>query len=123
VFVRSAASESARQALEALMTTKFKDTFVDRLLAEGEAKGRAEGEAKGRAEGQAEGRAEGQAEGRAEGKAEGEARMILRVLSARGLPVPAEIRRRVLSCADLSQLEAWGDRAATAASIDDVFGA
>jgi len=30
-----AASESARQALEALMTTEFKDTFVDRLLAEG----------------------------------------------------------------------------------------
>ncbi len=76
------------------MTTKFKDTFVDRLLAEGEAKG----------------------------KAEGEARMILRVLSARGLQVPAEIRRRVLSCADTRQLETWGDRAATAASVDDVFG-
>jgi len=94
VFVRSAASEPARQALEALMTTQFKDTFVDRLLAEGEAKG----------------------------KAEGEARMILRVLSARGLQVSAEIRQRVLSCADTSQLETWGDRAATAASINDVFG-
>jgi len=94
VFVRSAASEQARQALEALMTTKFKDTFVDRLLAEG----------------------------KAEGEAEGEARMILRVLAARGLQVPAEIRQRVLSCADTSQLEAWGDRAATAASLDEVFG-
>jgi hypothetical protein len=41
VLIRSAASESARQALEDLMTTKFKDTFVDRLLAEGEAKGEA----------------------------------------------------------------------------------
>jgi hypothetical protein len=101
VFVLSAASESARQALEALMTTKFKDPFVDRLLAEGEAKGKAEGEAKG--------------------KAEGEARMILRVLTARGLHVPAEIRQQVLSCADLSQLETWGDRAATAATVDDVF--
>ena len=40
VLVRSAVSESARQALEDLMTTKFRDTFVDRLLAEGEAKGR-----------------------------------------------------------------------------------
>jgi hypothetical protein len=39
VLVRSAVSESARQALEDLMTTKFRDTFVDRLLAEGEAKG------------------------------------------------------------------------------------
>jgi hypothetical protein len=41
VLVRSAVSESARQALEDLMTTKFRDTFVDRLLAEGEAKGEA----------------------------------------------------------------------------------
>jgi len=85
VFVLNAASESARQALEALMTTKFKDTFVDQLIAEGLAKG----------------------------EAKGEARMILRVLAARGLQVPAEIRQRVLSCADTSQLEAWGDRAAT----------
>jgi hypothetical protein len=48
--------------------------------------------------------------------------MILRVLAARGLRVSAEIRQKVLSCADTSQLETWGDRAATAASIDDVFG-
>jgi hypothetical protein len=41
VLVRSAASESARQALEDLMTTKFRDDFVDRFLAEGEAKGEA----------------------------------------------------------------------------------
>ena len=41
VLVRSAVSQSARQALEDLMTTKFRDTFVDRLLAEGEAKGEA----------------------------------------------------------------------------------
>src|SRR5258708_1014875 len=87
VFVRSAASEPARQALEALMTTKFKDTFVDRLLAEGEAKG----------------------------KAEGEARMILRVLSARGLQVPAEIRRRALSLRRNPPPGSWGGRGAPAA--------
>jgi flagellar biosynthesis/type III secretory pathway protein FliH len=92
------------------MTTKYKDDFIDRWLAEGEAKGKAEGEAKGKAEGEA------------KGKAEGEAHMILRVLSARGLQVPADIRERVLACADTSQLETWGDRAATAATIDDVFG-
>jgi hypothetical protein len=95
VFVLNAASEPARRALEALMTTApFKNSFVDRLLAEG----------------------------KAEGKAEGEARMILRILSARGLHVPAEIRQRVLSCTDTSQLETWGDRAATAVSVDEVFG-
>jgi len=37
VFVRSAASESARQALEDLMTTKYTDDFIDRWRAEGEA--------------------------------------------------------------------------------------
>jgi hypothetical protein len=101
VFVRSAASESARQALEDLMTTKFKDTFVDRLLAEGEAKGKAEGEAKG--------------------KAEGEAQLLLRVLAARGLLVPDDRREQVLSCTDTAQLERWADLAATATSVDDVF--
>jgi hypothetical protein len=95
VFVLNAASDAARQALEALMTTApFKNAFVDRLLAEGEAKG----------------------------EAKGEARLLLRVLAARGLHVSAEIRQRVLSCADISQLEAWADRAATAATIDQVFG-
>jgi predicted transposase YdaD len=104
VFVLNAASEPARQALEALMTTApFRNAFVDRLLAEG--------------------KAQGVAEGKAEGKAQGEARIILRVLAARGLRVSAEIRKRVLSCTDIGQLEAWGDRAATAASVEDVFGA
>ena len=101
VFIRAAASPQARKALEDLMTTRYKDDFVDRLLAEGEAKGKAEGEAKG--------------------KAEGEALIVLRILTARGLEVPTEIRQRVLSCADTSQLETWADRAATAATLDDVF--
>jgi predicted transposase YdaD len=102
VLVRRAASQAARQALEALMTTtQYRDAFIDRF----------------RAEGMAEGRAAGQAEGRAEG----EARMVLRVLSARGLEVSSEIRQQVLSCTDTAQLEAWGERAATADTLDDVF--
>lgn len=110
VFIRRAASEVARQALEALMTTtRYRDAFVDGLMAEGLAKGLAEGEAKGLAEGEA------------KGKAEGEARMVLRVLGARGLQVPDEIRERVQSCTDTAQLEHWGERAATADSLDDVF--
>jgi hypothetical protein len=59
----------------------------------------------------------------AKGRAEGEAGMLLRVLAARGFEVPGPVRERVLSCTDLSQLESWGDRAATAASLDDVFSA
>jgi hypothetical protein len=94
VLVRSAVSDSARQALEDLMTTKFRDTFVDRLLAEGEAKG----------------------------EAKGEARTILRVLAARGLEVPTKVREQVLSCSDTSQLETWADRAAIAVSVEEVFG-
>jgi len=95
VLVRSAASESARQALEDLITTKFSDDFVDRFRAEGEAKGRAEGEASS----------------------------ILRVLAARGLEVPDKVREQVLSCTDISQLETWTVRAATATSLEEVFGA
>jgi hypothetical protein len=111
VLVLNAVAGPARQALEAMMTTaRFRNDFVDRILAEGEAKGLAEGEAKGKAEGEA------------KGKAEGEARMILRVLSARGLDVSGDVRERVMACSDLRQLEIWGDRAATAANIEDVFG-
>jgi hypothetical protein len=99
VLVRHAASEAARHALEALMTTApYRDAFVDGLMAEGKA------------------------EGLAEGKAAGEARMVLRVLSARGLHVTDEIRELVLSCSDTAQLEAWGERAATASNLDEVFG-
>ena len=76
------------------MTAKFKDEFVDRLLAQGEAKG----------------------------EAKGEARSILRVLAARGLEVPAKVREQVLSCTDSSQLETWTYRAAIAVSVEEVFG-
>jgi predicted transposase YdaD len=107
LFVLNATSGAARQALEDLMSTaEFSDPFIDRFLAEGKA----------------EGLAEGNAEGLAEGRAIGEARMILRILAARGLQVSAVIRERVLSCSDIVQLEAWGDRAATADSVEDVFG-
>jgi hypothetical protein len=101
VFILNAASPSARKALEELMTTAhpfFRNDFVDRWLNEG------------------------RAEGRAQGRAEGEARMILRVLRARGVPVPIAVRRQILSCSDPGTLAAWGERAATATSIDDVVG-
>ena len=55
------------------------------------------------------------------GRAEGEAAMLLRVLAARGFTVPDDVRQRVESCADIAQLEAWGDRAVTAKSLDEIF--
>jgi hypothetical protein len=104
-LIRAVASTAARNALEALMTIAFKDDFIDRI----------------KAEGKAEGRTEGKAEGRTEGKAEGRAEMLLQVLRARGFEVPDAVRDQVLSCTDLAQLQAWGSRAATASSLEDVF--
>jgi hypothetical protein len=49
--------------------------------------------------------------------------MILRVLAAGGMEVPANVRGQVLSCTDTSQLETWADRAAIAVSAEEVFGA
>jgi hypothetical protein len=61
------------------------------------------------------------AQGNAEGRAE-EAKMILAVLSARGIAVPDQARTRITECADLEQLEAWVRPAATATSIEEVCG-
>jgi hypothetical protein len=47
--------------------------------------------------------------------------MLLRVLAARGFTVPDDIRQRVQSCTDLTRLEAWGDRAVTAKSLEEIF--
>jgi hypothetical protein len=105
-LILALASDQARAALEVLMVTAHKETLVDRLLAEG----------------RTEGRAEGRAEGEARGRAEGEAVLLLRVLQARGLEVPGDVRDMITSCGDTAQLEAWFDRAISAASLDDVFG-
>jgi hypothetical protein len=41
-LIRAVASAAARQALETLMTTTFKDDFIDRIKAEGRAEGKAD---------------------------------------------------------------------------------
>ena len=68
-------------------------------------------------------RAAGKSEGKAEGKAEGIAVGILAVLTARGLPVSEPVRSRVLGCKDLSMLDRWLARAATALSDTEVIAA
>lgn len=88
--------EPAGEALEDLMKTVIKNPFIDAFIAEG------------------------RAEGRAKGRAEGEAQMLLRYLASR-FTVPASIRDRVTACTDTDQLEAWFDRALTAATLDEVF--
>ena len=50
------------------------------------------------------------------------AQMILQVLAARGIKVPTEVRDQVLGCTDIARLDAWGSKAATAETIEDVCG-
>jgi hypothetical protein len=63
----------------------------------------------------------GEARGKAEGKAEGEANAVLAVLDARHVEVPETTRALITGCQDLSQLDTWVRRAATATTIDDLF--
>jgi hypothetical protein len=52
----------------------------------------------------------------------GEADAVLRVLAARGIDIPDDIRLRINECTDLEQLRTWVTRAATATSVHDLFG-
>lgn len=53
---------------------------------------------------------------------QGEAKVILTVLAARGVSVPEDVQARINGCTDREQLEVWARRAATADSIEDLFG-
>ncbi|MDF2708199.1 MAG: hypothetical protein K0R62_3851 [Nonomuraea muscovyensis] len=64
----------------------------------------------------------GLVEGRAEGSAEQAARSVLLVLAARGFDVPDDTRARITTCTDLARLETWLIRAATAKTLQDLFG-
>ncbi|UFS98069.1 hypothetical protein [Nocardia huaxiensis] len=55
------------------------------------------------------------------GKIQGRARSVLIVLDARGIPVPDDIRARILRCGELGQLDAWLRQAVSAEAIDDLF--
>jgi hypothetical protein len=76
----------------------------------------------GHAKGLAKGLAEGRAEGRAEARVEQTARAVLTVLRARGVDVPDGVRERILAERDPKRLDRWLEKAAVAASVDDVFG-
>ncbi|MFM9448379.1 hypothetical protein [Streptomyces acidiscabies] len=58
---------------------------------------------------------------REEGRAQGQARSILRLLDGRGVPLSEADRERIESCADLTVLDRWLDRAITATTADEVF--
>jgi hypothetical protein len=51
-----------------------------------------------------------------------EARALLTMLCARRLPVDDEARARIEGCGDTARMNRWIERAATATSVDEVFG-
>jgi hypothetical protein len=67
-----------------------------------------------------EGKAEGKAEGEARGEAKGRAESILAILAARAIPVPGDVRRRIVACADIETLDRYIARAVVAASAEEV---
>src|SRR5262249_44168386 len=76
---------------------------------------------KARKEALDEGRNEGGNEGRNEGRAEARASDVLTVLRVRGVAVSEAAREHILAEKDSAQLERWLERAAVAASVDQVF--
>ncbi|MBL9007150.1 MAG: hypothetical protein JNJ46_23035 [Myxococcales bacterium] len=55
------------------------------------------------------------------GEARDKATSILSFLAARGLPIPDDIRSRILSCDNMATLDAWLIRAVTVSSADSLF--
>lgn len=62
------------------------------------------------------------AEGKAEGKIDESAKMLLKLLSLRGLALTDEQRQQILDCQDLAVLEAWYERILSVSSVDDLLG-
>ncbi|WP_406252897.1 hypothetical protein OH786_21485 [Streptomyces atratus] len=66
-------------------------------------------------------RDEGRAQGRAQGRTQGRAESLRLVLEARGITITDEIREKIDNCNDPQLLHVWLNRAATAASVEEVF--
>lgn len=60
-------------------------------------------------------------QGEARGEARGEAKALLAILDARGVELSNEDRGRITACTDLTQLETWVRKAATATKIQDLY--
>jgi len=81
-----------------MASPKFRSTFVDGLLQQGEEKGREEGAVRSKIED------------------------LIKVIKARGLELTKAQLNLVTSCADLSQLATWFDHALDAKTTDEIFG-
>ncbi len=58
---------------------------------------------------------------RLEGRLEGTREVVVRLALSRGLAVGPEERRKLDECRDLEQLETWGVRVLTAASLEEAL--
>jgi hypothetical protein len=74
-----------------------------------------------REEGREQGLEQGLEQGRAEGEAAGQAKMVLRILEWRSIPVSDDVRKRVNACMDLHRLEVWAQRAVHATDAAELF--
>ena len=54
--------------------------------------------------------------------AEGEAKALLLVFAARGVPVSEGARQRFLGCSDLALFGRWIERATSAATVEEILG-
>jgi predicted transposase YdaD len=86
-----------------MASPKFRSTFVDGLLQQGEERG--------------------MEKGREEGAVTSKIEDLIKVIRARGLELTQAQLDLVTSCADLSQLAAWFDHALDAKTADEIFGA
>jgi hypothetical protein len=101
-LVYNALNEPARRALEAMMKGyEYQSDFAKKYVAQGRAEGKAKGELKG--------------------EASATARAVLTVLRVRGIAVPDAARERILAQNDPARLESWLEKAALAASVDEVL--
>lgn len=60
-------------------------------------------------------------QGEERGQAKGEAKALIAVLVARGIPVTEALQEQILKCRDTNQLTEWLTRAANASRVDDLF--
>jgi hypothetical protein len=86
-----------RQILEAMTTSEYEKTFIERIYDHGFAQGRAKGAIREMAAG------------------------LLGMLDVRGLAPSQEQRERVTGCIDIAQQELWFRRALKAATAAEVF--
>jgi hypothetical protein len=108
-LIRIFTPRRARQELEQLMEDLFKDPFIDRFIEEGKQQGVQQGVQ------------QGMEQGKQLGRADSATRVLLTILTARGIAIADQLRSRIAECTDPDLLERWATRAATSTTIDEVF--